>query len=117
MQCLITKPCSASCSALLSHGSNYSIIIHNLSFSLQTDSPFLSDAPPSSGTELELQWGRNLQAALVHKLRENGSSDVGTEATLTYRINSVLRLQLQLAQGLTKPSILLQYSSDGMMSQ
>lgn len=79
-------------------------------------SPALA-VPLLSGTELELQWGRNLQAALVHKLRDNGSSDVGTEATLTYRINNVLRLQLQLAQGLTKPSLLLQYSSDGMMSQ
>ena len=51
-------------------------------------------------------------------LRDSGPSDgaSGTEATLTYRINNVLRLQLQLAR-LTKPSLLLQYSSDGMMSQ
>ena len=69
-----------------------------------------------SGTELELQWGRNLQAALSHKsLRDSGggASDVaGTEATLTYRISSALRLQLHLAR-LAKPTLLLQYSSYG----
>lgn len=67
--------------------------------------------PHTTGTELELQWGKALQAAVAHKLRDN--SDVATEAALTYRINRLLRLQLQLAR-LTKPSILLQYSSDGM---
>ena len=58
-----------------------------------------------------MQWGDCLQAALAHKLREG--TDVGTEATLTYRISRVLRLQLQLTR-LTRPSLLLQYSSEGM---
>ena len=78
--------------------------------------PFRPPVPLPPGTELELQWGRNLQAAVAHKLRDGSSSDVGTEATLTYRINSVMRVQLQLAR-LTKPSLLLQYSSDGMPAQ
>ncbi|GAX75992.1 hypothetical protein CEUSTIGMA_g3435.t1 [Chlamydomonas eustigma] len=66
------------------------------------------------GTELEVQWGPHLQASLSHKMRDNGS-DVGTEATLTYRINNYLKLLLHLPH-FTKPSLLLQYSSDGMPS-
>ena len=62
-----------------------------------------------AGTELELQWGKSLQAALAHKLQD---SDIGTEATLTYKISNYLRLQLQLTR-LSKPSLLLQYSSEG----
>lgn len=62
-----------------------------------------------AGTELELQWGKSLQAALAHKLK---NSDIGTEATLTYKINEFLRVQLQLTK-FTQPSLLLQYSSEG----
>ena len=85
-------------------------------FHLGLTSAVVPFPPLPPGTELELQWGRNLQAAVAHKLRDGSSSDVGTEATLTYRINSVMRVQLQLAR-LTKPSLLLQYSSDGMPAQ
>lgn len=61
-----------------------------------------------AGTELELIWGKSLTAALAHKLLSD--SKIGTEATLTYRINQFLRLQLQL-QGMTRPSLMLTGSS------
>ncbi|KAL6762521.1 hypothetical protein V8C86DRAFT_606614 [Haematococcus lacustris] len=63
------------------------------------------------GTELELVWGSSLTAALSHKLLADGK--VGTEATLTYRITDLLRLQLQL-QGMTRPSLLLGYTSSAL---
>lgn len=64
--------------------------------------------PIIPGTELELQWGKSLSAALMHKLLSD--TQIGTQAQLTYRINDYLRLQLQL-QGLTRPSLMLGYTS------
>eukprot|EP00798_Chlamydomonas_sp_ICE-L_P032214 gene32214-16772_t len=61
------------------------------------------------GTELELEWGNCLEAAFSHKLQD---SDIGTEATLTYKIGDFIRLQFQISR-LTKPSLLLKYSSEG----
>ena len=75
--------------------------------------------PASPTHTCTLMCGRSYRHTCRRQaLRDNGSSDAGgTEATLTYRINSVMRLQLQVARRLTRPSLLLQYSSDGMMSQ
>lgn len=78
--------------------------------------PLLSD--PSNllgsitmGTEVEVQFGRKLQAAMVRKLRD---SDITTQWTLNYSLNSKLRMQFNISSAPPYPKTLMfQYSSEG----
>ncbi|GLC76606.1 hypothetical protein PLESTF_001804400 [Pleodorina starrii] len=75
------------------------------------------------GTEVEVAFGKRLQASLSHKLQELGRSGSelpaggggggGTEARITLQLNSRMRLQAHLARGALLPSVTLQYSSEG----
>lgn len=63
------------------------------------------------GTEVEVQFGRKLQAAMVRKLRD---SDVITQWTLNYSLNSKLRMQFNISSAPPYPKTLMfQYSSEG----
>eukprot|EP00884_Botryococcus_braunii_P001433 jgi/Botrbrau1/11290/Bobra.0038s0056.1 len=46
------------------------------------------------GTEVEVQFGKSLQAAMARKLRE---SDIATQWTLNYQINSKVRMQFNIS--------------------
>jgi hypothetical protein len=78
--------------------------------------PLLSD--PSNllgsitmGTEVEVQFGRKLQAAMVRKLAE---SDITTQWTLNYNLNSKLRMQFNISSAPPYPKTLMfQFSSTG----
>eukprot|EP00873_Tetraselmis_striata_P029672 jgi/Tetstr1/449936/TSEL_036990.t1 len=61
------------------------------------------------GTEVEVQFGKSLQAAMARKMKE---SEMATELTLLYHINSNLRVQLSLL-GPTQ-ALLFQYSGEGV---
>ncbi|KAK9862508.1 hypothetical protein WJX84_009406 [Apatococcus fuscideae] len=66
----------------------------------------------TSGTEVEIQFGRSLQATMARKLRD---SDVATQCTLNYQLNKRLRMQFNLASSNPYPrTLLFQYSSEGM---
>eukprot|EP00897_Mesotaenium_endlicherianum_P001207 jgi/Mesen1/1113/ME000123S00282 len=54
-----------------------------------TTDPFKSLANLSFGTEVELQIGKNIQASVVRQLKE---SEMATQWTLLYQLNSKLRL-------------------------
>eukprot|EP00850_Spirogloea_muscicola_P020229 SM000210S06743 [mRNA] locus=s210:185513:196459:+ [translate_table: standard] len=54
-----------------------------------TTDPFKSLANLSFGTEVEIQFGKNLQASVVRQLKE---SEMATQWTLLYQLNSKLRL-------------------------
>lgn len=63
------------------------------------------------GTEVEVQFGRKLQAAMVRKLRD---SDVNTQWTLNYNLSSKLRMQFNISSAPPYPKTLtFQYSSEG----
>ncbi|KAL6785562.1 hypothetical protein ACKKBF_B00775 [Auxenochlorella protothecoides x Auxenochlorella symbiontica] len=63
------------------------------------------------GTEVEVQFGRKLQAALVRKLRD---SDVATQWTLTYALSRQVRVQFNITSAAPYARTLyLQYSSEG----
>ena len=78
--------------------------------------PLLSD--PSNllgsitmGTEVEVQFGRKLQAAMVRKPRE---TDVNTQWTLNYLLNSKLRMQFNISSAPPySKTLMFQYSSEG----
>ena len=57
------------------------------------------------------QFGKKLQAAMVRKLQE---SDVTTQWSLNYKLNSKLRMQFNLTSAPPFPKTLMfQYSSEG----
>lgn len=63
------------------------------------------------GAEVEVSFGKKLQAAMVRKLRE---SDVMTKWTLNYNLNSKLRMQFDVSSAPPYPKTLtFQYSSEG----
>jgi hypothetical protein len=63
------------------------------------------------GTEVEVQFGRKLQAAMVRKLHD---SDVTTQWTLNYNLNSNLRMQFNISSALPySKTLTFQYSSEG----
>jgi hypothetical protein len=78
--------------------------------------PFLAD--PSNllgsitmGTEAEVQFGRKLQATMVRKLAD---SDVNTQWTLNYLLNSKLRMQFNISSAPPySKTLMFQYSSEG----
>ncbi|KAL4547159.1 hypothetical protein Ndes2526B_g07937 [Nannochloris sp. 'desiccata'] len=78
--------------------------------------PFLAD--PSNllgsitmGTEAEVQFGRKLQATMVRKLAD---SDVNTQWTLNYLLNSKLRMQFNISSAAPySKTLMFQYSSEG----
>ena len=62
------------------------------------------------GTEVEVQFGNSLQAAMARKLRE---SDIATQWTLNYQLNSKLRMQFTVASVPPYPrTLIFQYSED-----
>ena len=62
------------------------------------------------GTEVEVQFGNSLQAAMARKLRD---SDIATQWTLNYQLNSKLRMQFTIASVHPYPrTLLFQYSGD-----
>ena len=89
------------------------------------------------GTEVEIQFGKSLQvspcshvvhyqflivsalslllclqAAMARKLRD---SDIATQWTLTYHLNSRLRMQFNISSSAPYPrTLIFQYSSDGV---
>lgn len=68
------------------------------------------------GTEVELQLGRRLTAALSHRMLADAGDPSGTEMRLTAAVSRKMRVVFEL-KGLTlAPSLLLQYSSEGMPS-
>ena len=63
------------------------------------------------GAEVEVAFGKRLQAAMVRKLRE---SDVVTKWTLNYNLSSKLRMQFNISSMPPYPKTLtFQYSSEG----
>lgn len=63
------------------------------------------------GTEVEVQFGRKLQVALVRKLRE---TDVATQWTASYNLNSKLRMQFNITSAPPYPKTLMfQFQSNG----
>ncbi|CAD7702868.1 unnamed protein product [Ostreobium quekettii] len=65
-----------------------------------------------TGTEVEVQFGKSVQAVVAHKLR---GAEYGTQWTMMYNLNNNLRMQLQVANSppVTR-TLLLQYSSEGV---
>jgi len=65
-----------------------------------------------TGTEVEVQFGKSVQAVVSHKLR---GAEYGTQWTMMYNLNNNLRMQLQVANSppVTR-TLLLQYSSEGV---
>ncbi|CAL8466123.1 g5659 [Coccomyxa elongata] len=62
------------------------------------------------GTEVEVHFGRSLQAAMARKLRD---SDIATQWTLNYQLNSKLRMQFNIASSSPYPrTLIFQYSSE-----
>ena len=60
----------------------------------------------------DTQFGKKLQAAMVRKLQE--SSDVTTQWSLNYKLNSKLRMQFNITSAPPFPKTLMfQYSSEG----
>lgn len=60
---------------------------------------------------LGLQFGKKLQAAMTRKLQE---SDVTTQWSLTYKLNSKLRMQFNITSAPPFPKTLMfQFSSEG----
>ena len=63
------------------------------------------------GTEVEVQFGRSLQAAMARKLRD--SDVVATQWQLNYALNSKLRMQFNIASSSPYPrTLVFQYSSE-----
>nr|AXF41549.1 carbonic anhydrase CAH0010 [Chlorella sp. ArM0029B] len=63
------------------------------------------------GTEVEIQFGKKLQAAMIRKLQE---SDVTTQWSLTYKLNNKLRMQFNITSAPPFPKTLMfQFSSEG----
>ena len=63
------------------------------------------------GTEVEVQFGNSLQAAMARKLRD---SDIATQWTLNYQLNSKLRMQFTISSVHPYPrTLLFQYSGKG----
>ncbi|KAK9840821.1 hypothetical protein WJX81_007219 [Elliptochloris bilobata] len=61
------------------------------------------------GTEVEVQFGKSLQAAMARKLRD---SDIATQWTLNYQLTSRLRMQFTLASASPYPrTLILNYST------
>lgn len=59
----------------------------------------------------DLQFGKKLQAAMTRKLQE---SDVTTQWSLTYKLNSKLRMQFNITSAPPFPKTLMfQFSSEG----
>ena len=66
------------------------------------------------GTEVEVQFGRSLQAAMSRKLRD---SDIATQWTLNYQLNSRLRMQFNIASSLPYPrTLIFQYDAGSKSS-
>ena len=62
------------------------------------------------GTEVEVHFGRSLQAAMARKLRD---SDIAPQWTLNYQLNSKLRMQFNIASSSPYPrTLIFQYSSE-----
>lgn len=62
------------------------------------------------GTEVEVQFGRKLQATMVRKPRD---SDVNTQWTLNYLLNSKLRMQFNISSAPPySKTLMFQYSSE-----
>jgi hypothetical protein len=61
---------------------------------------------PHPSTACLLQFGKKLQAAMVRKLQEG---DVTTQWSLTYKLNTRLRMQFNLNQ--FDKTIMFQYAS------
>ena len=66
------------------------------------------------GTEVEVQFGRSLQAAMSRKLRD---SDIATQWTLNYQLNRRLRMQFNIASSLPYPrTLIFQYDAGSKAS-
>ncbi|KAK9804274.1 hypothetical protein WJX72_004315 [[Myrmecia] bisecta] len=64
------------------------------------------------GTEMEVQFGKSLQAAMARKLRD---SDVATQWTLNYQLNNKLRMQFNIASSPPYPrTLIFQFSGEGV---
>lgn len=65
-----------------------------------------------TGTEVEVQFGKFVQAVVSHKLR---GAEYGTQWTMMYNLNKNLRMQLQVANSppVTR-TLLFQYSSESV---
>lgn len=75
--------------------------------------PTLTDTLPIPHCRY-LQFGKKLQAAMVRKLQE---SDVTTQWSLNYKLNSKLRMQFNITSAPPFPKTLMfQYSSEGNSS-
>lgn len=64
------------------------------------------------GTEVEIQFGRSLQAVMSRKLRD---SDIATQWTLNYALSQRLRMQFTIASSSPYPrTLIFQYSGEGV---
>ncbi|DBA89831.1 TPA: hypothetical protein ACH3X2_004696 [Trebouxia sp. C0005] len=63
------------------------------------------------GTEVEVQFGKSLQATMARKLRD---SDIATQWTLNYQLNTKLRMQFNISSSTPYPrTLVFQYSGEG----
>lgn len=77
--------------------------------SLDPDSdPFKNLANLSVGAEIEIQWGDKIQASVVRRLKE---SEISTQWTLLYQLNSKLRLLYSCAPSVHPHRIFFEYSA------
>ena len=63
----------------------------------------------TAGTEVEVQFGKSLQAAMARKMKGN---EMGTEVTLLYHINPNVRMRFSMLG--PSPSLVFQYSGEGV---
>lgn len=80
--------------------------------------PAAADAPVRmlssllGGTEVEVQFGKSLQAAMLKKMQDN---DVLTQWTLRYQLNNNLRVQFNITSVPPYPrTLMMQFSGEGL---
>lgn len=67
------------------------------------------------GTEVEVQFGKSLQAAMLKKMQE---SDVVTQWTLRYQLSNNLRVQFNITSMPPYPrTLMVQFSGEGLPQQ
>ena len=71
--------------------------------------PFRSLSNLTLGTEVELQFGKSLQALIARKLKE---SEMATNWTLLYQLNQRLRMRLNNSNS-SGTRLLFEYSGEG----
>ncbi|KAL3160063.1 hypothetical protein ABBQ38_009778 [Trebouxia sp. C0009 RCD-2024] len=63
------------------------------------------------GTEVEVQFGKSLQATMARKLRD---SDIATQWTLNYQLNTKLRMQFNISSSSPyQRNLVFQFSGEG----